>query len=225
MKCLDFHIHAEQGFSDGFRVAGRCLHLGEAVRWELRLQKGIEAPFRKLVVNLCNLESTDLEPRCSGFQGIMEVWVGVHERRLLEDYPTFRSDLKDAIGSGLDIISREMKWTPQDFRSLMRSVFGRDRVFHYAVPGLSAKLGSSGRSAKLYFDLTDKDSTVSLALLDSGGSLVRQHVLRTSDKPTPLEYLFPARTLKIRGDVVVVRDAKGNALASIQLGNELPESS
>lgn len=218
-RLVDFQISPDRGVTREQDINPWCSILNEAFRYEISYEK-IEAPCQKIVIRLDNEEDerivgTKFTPRL--LYSILEVGVLVRESILLSpDEARFRNYVLDAVESGLDEIRAVFNWPGDAVRRIAGKLRTREPLVHYHLPAFSKLDRKTGSSFDVYYDMTEKETTLKVIVTDRGGLPLCEREVVRRDGPLSLDFFFHVKSTILKDGTLIFRDKSRQTLAEVR---------
>jgi hypothetical protein len=215
VKLRDFDLRADLGGPSEVRkrLFQRLFPIGEALHQWIRAQPPIDAPARKLLLQLEAHGSAGRE--CAYVvESIAHLYVFVEPALVDEPPAAFKAKALDAVEHALTIVERDLDWRFEPLAARVHQLRGTDPVCHVPLPRLS-KRARSGWSIEFWLDVTEARTDVTALLKDPDGNVSATEVVAHLDCVGSLEDLFPAKKVAFTASGVEVSDKAGRLLATI----------
>jgi hypothetical protein len=215
VKLREFDLRADLGFppEERTRLCQRLFPIGEAIHQWIRVQPPIDAPARKLLLQLDARGSAGRE--CAYVvESIAHLYVFVEPALVDEPPAAFKAQALDAVAHALTIVERDLDWWFEPLAARVHQLRGTEPVCHVPLPRLS-KRARSGWSVELWLDVTEESTDVTALLKDPDGNVSATEVVAHLDHCGYLEDLFPAKKVAFTANGVEVSDKAGKLLATI----------
>jgi hypothetical protein len=210
MKLIDIGFHPGPGVEAPLH---RTAHIHDALRREL-VVLDVDAPFRKLAVAL----TTTAREWCwdAPVFGVVEVTGRIDDGVLTGPYDAMKDGVLGATAQAVRRASATLRWPADSVLAMVESLHGRSPLHHYELEPLGKVHRRSGRRVRVFFGLTEADSTVSVSV-EHEGRVLADMVVAHGNTPLPLGLWWPVAKSALDGDDFVLRDRKGAELARVHL--------
>jgi hypothetical protein len=214
MRLNEIDFFREVLHADHREVNLRAQPLAEELFYALARRAKIEAPFRKLLVQLWDQSEAVPEREVAVMLGVAEAHVVVDLERVLGGNETVAT-LLDALERAVVLVERECSWDGAAVRDIAREMRTRDRIGWIELERLG-KRDRAGRTVRVHYHVTHERSSVVVTVSEPSGA-ERSHEVGVSEPPRPLYLYFPVRTSQIKGSTFFLRDREGGVLAEVPL--------
>ena len=221
MRLIEFGISGGPGFKKNKRIVSRrCLHVAEAITYELLLRAPIQAPFKRIEISLYNVNAASMEKKVVDygreFGSFIEVRVGTTEAIIFAEYAVFRTMINQLIEEALEELRKNVRWSSDVLNRIVDEIADREKVFHYHFKTLSKIDPITQNQIDVYFDMTEDESEIVVDIRDRDGNFI-QRVPVLSSQPSILDGFFPMTSTSIENERLLFYNSRNDIIAVISL--------
>jgi hypothetical protein len=229
MRLTDVDLTAGPGYSSKHMndegrekrrvINRRAMVVSEEVRLELAALPRIDAPFRKLLVEMAKSDAEVPSGRpVERLLDVLRVTVVVREADLWAERSRRNQALLEAMGEALRHVEEELGWSSSDLSAIVENLRNKgDALGSIELDALSRVDRRTRRRARVVYVVADDRTAVDVAIEESDGTHVKTERVADSEICFWLERFFPVHSAIMKNGAFILRDRERQPLASVDV--------
>lgn len=209
----------EEGRAKRRVINRRAMVVSEEVRLEVAALRGIDAPFRKLLVEMATPEpEVPSRQPVEHLLDIVRVTVAVREANLWAERSRRNQALLDAMDEALRLVDEELGWSSPDLSAIVNKLRKKgDALGSIELDASSRVERRTRRRARVFYVVGEDCTAVDVTIEEADGTCVRKERVAESETGFWLERFFPVRSAILRNGALILRDRERQPLASVEV--------